>query len=125
VPRNSVNTASEHEEQASLVVWARLQLKRYPGLEMLVAVPNGGYRTKATAGMLKAEGVQAGYPDLLLDVARGPYHGLRIEMKTAIGVVSKEQKDWIERLTRHGYRAVVCRGWVDAKNEIVSYLGLT
>ena len=76
-------TPTEHEEQVALFQWAAANEAQYPSLAMLAAIPNGGYRPMTTAAMLKAEGVKAGYPDILLDVARGPYHGLRIELKRA------------------------------------------
>jgi hypothetical protein len=32
---------SEHDEQAALVTWARYNLARLPGIELLFAIPNG------------------------------------------------------------------------------------
>ena len=123
MPKTKQLHASEHDEQSALLRWSELQVGRYPELEMLAAVPNGGLRTKATAGKLKAEGVKPGYLDLQMLVPRGPFHGLLIEMKSMTGSTSKEQKEWISRHTKYGYRAVVCKGWVAARDEIVSYLG--
>ncbi len=59
---------TEHEEQVALFQWA--ERSGIPELELMTAIPNGGYRHPATAAHLKAEGVQAGYPDILIDVAR-------------------------------------------------------
>jgi hypothetical protein len=53
---------SEEVDQINLIQWARLQ----PRLQLLHAIPNGGARSKATAGRLKAAGVLAGMPDLHL-----------------------------------------------------------
>lgn len=97
-------------------------------LDMLHATPNGGKRDMRTALTLKATGVKAGYPDISLDVARHKYHGLRIELKRpggeerAKGTVSDEQRRWILRLTRECYKAVVCVGWEQARDEIKNYL---
>ena len=115
---------SEHEEQKALFDWARLAQGVFPELRMMAAVPNGGLRTKAVAGKLKAEGVKAGYPDIVLDVARGGYHGMRIEMKSATGRTSPEQKSWLADLVREGYHAVVCHGFEEAQAAIVKYLQL-
>ena len=40
------------------------------------------------------------------------------------GRVSYEQKAWIMTLNSFGYRAVVCRGWDEAREEIEHYLGV-
>jgi hypothetical protein len=113
---------SEHDEQVALFAWAALS--GIPELEMMTAIPNGGYRHPATASMLKAEGVKAGYPDILVDVARGPWHGLRIELKVKPNKPTPEQGAWIERLRAQGYRAVVCYGAQEAIDAILEYLGI-
>jgi hypothetical protein len=114
--------ASEHEHQVSLVEWASLAQKSIPDLDMLAAIPNGGFRHKATAGKLKAEGVRAGYPDLVLNVPRGKYHGLFIELKSMTGSTSAAQKEWLAKLNAAGNHAVVCKGWIAAREVIVWYL---
>jgi len=43
-------------------------------------------------------------------------------MKTETGSIRKEQREWIAYLTEVGYRAVVCRGWEQARDEIINYL---
>ena len=114
----------EHDEQAALFRWAEANEGAHPELAMLHATPNGGYRPVHTAVMLKAEGVKAGYPDISLDVPRGRFHGLRIELKRAGGVgrVSAEQQEWIDRLRYYGYCAVVCYGAAEAQQCIMAYL---
>lgn len=118
----------EHMEQAALVSWARANERSRPELRMLLAIPNGGARSKATAGRLKAEGVRAGVPDLALPVARGGFHGLWIEMKSPAtpgkraGVLSSEQRRWIVDLSREGFCAVVAYGWDEAREFIEEYL---
>jgi hypothetical protein len=113
---------SEHTEQATLIRMCQWNASRYPGLDLLYANPNGGDRHRVVAAKMKAEGTRRGIPDLTLPVARGGYHGLYIEMKTATGRPSKEQIEWIRRLQAEGYRAVVCRGWQAAWHEIETYL---
>ena len=113
---------TEHQEQAMLIAWARMTETQYPELALLHAIPNGGWRHKATAGKLKAEGLKPGVPDLCLPVARHGYHGLYLEMKSRKGRVRQSQKWWLDRLNEQGYHAVVCKGFASAVDVIVQYL---
>lgn len=118
-------TPTEGEEQATLFHWADMVKGKYPELQLLFHIPNGGERRKSEAARMKAEGVKPGVPDLFLPVARGGYHGMFIEMKRREGGrVSKEQKVWQADLLRQGYCACVCRGWEDAKVMIEGYLDM-
>lgn len=119
---NPIVRTSEHVEQVTLMRWAALQERRYPELALLYHIPNGEYRAKATAARLKQAGVRSGIPDLDLPVARGPWHGLRIELKAKGGRTSPEQAQWIEALTAEGYLARVCVGWEAARDLILEYL---
>jgi hypothetical protein len=113
---------SEHKEQVALFRWAEFAAARRPELRLLYAIPNGGHRHKAVAARMKAEGVRRGVLDVCLPVARVPYHGLYIEMKTRRGTVSADQKRWIQSLRSQGYRAEVCRGWSAARELIEQHL---
>lgn len=99
---------TEHQHQKTVVDWCKWKSVENPVYGLLFAIPNGGYRSKTTAAMLKAEGVQAGVPDLFLASPKRPYSGLFIEMKTAKGVVRPSQKEWAEKLKRAGYAVHVC-----------------
>ena len=112
----------ESEEQEALFQWAEAMAGKYPCLRLMYHVPNGGHRSAAVAGKLKAEGVKAGVPDICLPSARGGYHGLYIELKAGKNTATKEQKEWLSALSEEGYKAVVCRGWVRASEEIKNYL---
>ncbi|WP_085696471.1 VRR-NUC domain-containing protein [Pseudomonas sp. B26(2017)] len=110
-------------EQADLIEEFDARYPRYARL--LYHVPNGGHRHKATAGKLKAQGVRAGVPDLVLAVARGGYFGLYIEFKAQPPYdadVSPAQYAYIQALNAEGYLAVVCRGSFDAMEAIRAYL---
>ncbi len=120
--RTSAFTASESEEQIALFEWAALSRGKYPALEWLFHIPNGGQRSITTAKRLKAEGVKAGVPDICLPVARGDYHGLFIELKAGKNKATENQERWIAALTANGYKTAVCHGWTAAKDTIVSYL---
>lgn len=113
------NIPTEHAEQVTLIDWYDMQYKD----KALFAIPNGGKRNMVTALKLKAEGVRPGVPDLMLAKVSSGYHGLFIELKrTKGGSTSKEQKQWLQYLNRAGYRAVVCKGWLEAKEVIECYL---
>ncbi|MGE4537621.1 MAG: VRR-NUC domain-containing protein [Desulfovibrio sp.] len=116
---------SEHEEQALVIARAEALAPSVPEMRMLFAIPNGGVRSKATAGKLKVEGVKSGVSDLFLSVARGGYHGLYVEMKAhGSRGASDAQKDWIAAAKSEGYRAEVCVGADAAWVVICEYLGI-
>lgn len=115
---------SEHDEQVLLFKWAKLAQGKWPELGLLYAIPNGGFRHKATAARLKAEGVQAGCPDICLPVARGGYHGLYVELKHLDNTAQDNQKEWLEALSAQGYMAVVAYEFEGARHVIEGYLAL-
>lgn len=120
--RNPRARTSEHVEQSTLMQWAALASRKYPELELLHAIPNGGHRFKHVAAAMRKEGVKPGVPDLCLPVARGKWHGLYIELKAAGGRVSEHQERWISGLRRQGYMAEVVHGWESARDVIIDYL---
>jgi hypothetical protein len=99
-----------HYEQASAYIYSRLH-----------ATPNGGYRTDKTGGEMKDEGQKKGYPDLTLDVARGIYHGLRLELKYGKNTLAPEQIQWLQLLDDEGYYCVACWGAKEAIDVIAAY----
>lgn len=117
--------ASEHEEQCAVMNWAMLMERVYPDLEMLFSVPNGARTSMGTAKKLKAEGLKAGIPDLILLVPRGKWHGLLIEMKrekAPPSSLSEAQRWWRDHLIAQGYCATVAFGSLQAINMIEEYL---
>ncbi len=115
----------EKMEQALALLW--LECTSPHAFSMTTANPMGGYRPNGSGGQIKGEGAKLGYPDLLMDVPKQGYHGLRIEMKkySISAKASKEQEEWLTRLASEGYRAVLCRGHQAAIHVFQSYLGLT
>jgi hypothetical protein len=114
---------TENQEQAALFEWAKLSEWKHPELKLLHAIPNGGLRDARTAAVLQRTGVKSGVPDLCLPVARGGFHGLYIELKRLKGgVLSINQKTWLGLLAKEGYKAVMCRGWLEARDTILDYL---
>ena len=69
----------ESGHQEALFSWAAYRTEIMPELQYMYHVPNGGKRDKATAAVLKRQGVKAGVPDIMLPAARAGYHGLYIE----------------------------------------------
>lgn len=126
----------EGEEQAALFRWAQFQSGKYPELDLMFHIPNGGKRGKAEAARFKAEGVKAGVPDIFFPKAKWIetkrpgggfdnrfYCGLFVEMKRISGgTVSAEQDRWLEELRRAGYAAEVARGWEAAAAIILDYI---
>lgn len=107
------DTPTEHFEQREFVRWFR---QTHPGVRIF-AIPNGGVRSLATAGRLKAEGVTKGVPDLFIPAWR-----LWIEMKRIKGgILSAEQKDWMKYLESVGYRAIMCKGAEDAMRQVIDF----
>jgi hypothetical protein len=112
-------------EQAALMVELRLRMPEVA--DLIYHVPNGGHRVKAVAAKLKAQGVKAGIPDLVLPMARGGYFGLYIEFKATPpndAAISTSQHERIRKLNEQGYLAVVCRGHFDAMEQFRAYLRL-
>lgn len=112
-------------EQAALM--AELRARMPEVADLIFHVPNGGHRVKAVAAKLKAQGVKAGIPDLVLPMARGGFFGLYIEFKATPphdAAISDSQHERIRKLNAQGYLAVVCRGHFDTMEQIRAYLRL-
>lgn len=114
----------EANEQEALFRWAALACGRFPELDLLYHIPNGGSRNRLEAANLKRQGVKAGVPDLCLPAARGKFHGLYIEMKYGKNKTSEKQNKWLTALQSQGYAAAVCYGWQEAQELITKYLEL-
>lgn len=128
-----------HEEQKlqiECVAWFRAQ---YPHYAMLLTHPinEGGRNTGRIGGIHKAEGTQAGVPDLLLFMPaeyheRVPndewlfnyvsYAGLGIEFKTVKGKQSKEQKEFQKMFEAACYKYIVVRDFDGFRREVNDYI---
>jgi hypothetical protein len=115
----------ESDLQAALITWKNTLVRIYPSLEWFHAVPNGGKRDSREAQGLKGQGVTAGILDLALDVARGGFHGFKLELKKPGGKCakpSKEQEKYIEFVTAEGYFCAVSNDFVECKSLVLDYL---
>ena len=91
----------EHTEQRNFV-----SLFRKTFHPKIIAIPNGGHRSKSLAAKLKLEGVVSGVSDLFV-----PEWLAWVEMKRVSGgSVSGPQKEWGEYVKSLGHIFVVCRG---------------
>ena len=119
---------TEESHQKALMSWCALNLDKYPELRWLHHSPNGGYRNKREAANFKIMGVKSGFPDLILLVPRGEWHGLLIELKHPSmkgkknDGASEAQLGWGEFLINGGYGFKLCHGWKDARDTLVQYL---
>jgi len=123
----------EHDEQVTVISWAKMNEFQLPELALLHAIPNGMYvvggvkRRKGVIDKMKAEGMKPGVLDLFWPVARGTWHGLYIEMKRrdkSLSKVSDEQKWWIKKLHEQGYYVSVCWGADEAILTLTEYYNL-
>lgn len=90
-------------------------------------VPNGGYRRKAEAGILRAMGVKRGVPDLIIlaTVGSDPFTGF-IEVKRpwkkgdkrARGRLSPDQESWRDTLKGMGFEWVLVESIDDMLNAL-------
>lgn len=123
--KTSKQRVTEAEEQKALMQWAKWQEGRYPELKMLMHIPNEGKRSKRYGAELKRMGLKAGFPDLGLLVPNKKYAGLFIELKAdKTKSMTKEQKEWLEKLNSYGYKAVRCNGSEEAIQIIKKYLNI-
>ena len=105
----------ESEIQQSVVQWFRMKYPNY----IIAAVPNGGFRNAREAAIMQREGVLAGFADLIIISKQ---HILFLELKTPIGVLSKRQKEFQEKVNNLGFQYVVCRSFDQAVMVIVSWI---
>ena len=110
----------EDSLQKTCVQWFSLMYRPYARL--LHHSPNGGKRNAIEAAKFKAMGVRAGFPDLILCVARGGYHGLFIELKTAKGRQTENQKYFQKALEAQGYKYEVVRSLDEFRQIITNYM---
>lgn len=117
-------TFPESQMQQSIIRWWGYKHKElgvsHPAF--LFAIPNGGSRSAITGSILKAEGVRAGIPDLMLAVPNEICKGLFIELKTPKGKPSADQITIMNLLENEGYQVRLCRSVDEAIKVIEEYL---
>lgn len=109
---------TESFEQRQLIQWCRTQ----PWGQYLFHIPNESIGGQGWIVRNRQMGCRKGVPDLMLPIPMKGFHGLFIEMKTQTGRQSEDQKRWQSVLNTFGYKAVVCKGWEEAKNVLEEYM---
>lgn len=128
-PRGARRAQPEAVEQRKFAERVRRELAH---LDLLwSAWPNGGKRSPKTGALLKAEGVNAGPPDLWFFEPRTFYSqfgaptycsGLVIEMKAGKNKPTTEQVRWLEGLQRRRWSVAVCYSADEAWDVLLRYL---
>jgi hypothetical protein len=139
-PEQLAKSGSESGHQKALFCHFALKenQQRYPDAKWMFAIPNGKLRNIIDAANLKAEGVKAGVPDIVLPVRRNWYCGMFMELKrqpktiinerfgtvktAKAGKTSTEQNEWLFHLSQQGYYACIAYGWEQAVQEVIQYL---
>lgn len=112
----------EHQLQSRCIRWFRMA---HPTMRHnLFAVPNGGYRTKTTAALLKAEGQLSGVADLILLKRKGKCGALLLEAKVKGNYQSANQKLWQEMIEADGYIYKIFRSLEEFVEIVETYLNL-
>lgn len=112
--------ALEHSLQSRCVRWFRLQ---YPNRRHnLFAVPNGGYRTKTTAALMKDEGQLSSVSDLILLVRKGSCGALLLEAKRKGSYQSDNQKLWQSLIEADGYEYRIFHSLEEFIEIVTEYL---
>ena len=134
-PEDLAKSGMEDGHQAALFCWAAANLARYPQLEWLHSIPNGGQRHIATATKMVATGSRGGVWDIFLPLPiqtewAKQYAGLYIEMKKPEyqnrknGGLSDDQIKFGGYAERVGYYCAVCYTWEEARDVLIKYMEL-
>lgn len=102
----------ERDLQAKCVRWWNES-----GLEgILVHIPNEGKRSRIDCAGLAALGIVAGAPDLLILLPNARAH--LIELKTPIGEMSRQQRDFASVVQRLGHTFSLVRSLEEFKASV-------
>lgn len=143
-PKQQTSTQYEHYEQVNLFSWLALKEERFPELACAYAIPNAAKRSAHQGAWMKAEGMKAGVPDVVLPVMRTVwdpetqesrsgvlprggrnYGGLYIEMKSPDKYPRPNQREWADRLEAAGQKVIRrCTTWQEAAKHMLEYLGV-
>lgn len=109
--------------QVAFIQWVRMAENHDDRLKLLFHPANGGKRNPREAGRLKAAGVLAGVPDIILPVPAGGFCGLAIEFKAPKnGRATDSQLEYIDRLVKHGWLVMICTCPLAAIKTVKDYL---
>lgn len=112
--------------QAKIMLWWDAHCEDFDAKPSELAhIPNGLISARLKNKVVPL-GVRRGYPDLMMPIPRGIYHGLFIELKAPdvdVGRgLSREQRVVLKRLSDRGYLAVAINDFDTAVRVITDYL---
>jgi hypothetical protein len=105
---------AQPEQQIQKALFTHIRARAQPGM-FAFHVPNGGYRRKTEAAILKGLGVKAGVPDVIC-IHRGKVYAL--ELKAAGGRLSPKQRETTDALREAGATVRVATGLDDALKQL-------
>lgn len=121
-PEDLAKAGTEHSHQMALFCWMSQQLDKWPELEWVFAIPNGGERNPAVAARLRAEGVKSGVSDIFIPIGKCGYAGFFIEMKKPGGKESANQKKFGAFVKDQDYLYACFDHWEKARDAIMWYM---
>lgn len=122
-PEQYAKSGTEFAEQTAFFMWAALEKRKYPELELMFAIKNEEKSgSKIVGGRFKASGVKADIPDTFLPVARKGCHGLFIEFKRRGKKARPSQAEMGANLQAEGYGWCCLDSWEKARDIVIEYL---
>ena len=112
----------EQELQFECAKWLKKALHVRGLPQVFYHVANEGQHKAYYRAKMKAQGVLAGVPDIVLPLRSGEYPGLYLELKAGAGSPSKEQKIFLEAVAKEGYLALVVNDFDTFRECLTSYL---
>lgn len=100
---------SEASDMTCVADYRNIIANQDPRWQLLTHVPNGGLRHPRVGAQLRAQGVQAGFPDWIFPIPNSLGQILFIEQKFGKNTLSPEQKWWFEQLTGAGHTCLIAR----------------
>lgn len=92
----------------TVLEWASVDPLIKPYRRFILHYPNESKRTPRYGKLLKRMGMRKGVSDLFIAVPRHGYGGAWIELKSTKGVLSREQKAFLEDMNSQNYYTSVC-----------------
>lgn len=117
-PARARTAPSEGQLHRAVVKW--LEWQEQLGRLTFAHVPNEGRRSRITGARLKALGMRAGFPDLVLF---GHFGCGVIELKSKDGKVRPNQIEWAARFDHFEIPHAICRSLEDVIQTIDGWCG--
>lgn len=115
--RAEVIAVHGEEDKLHIAIVNLLRATALPGV-VYWHCPNGGLRSKREAARFRAMGVLAGVADISISLPGGRF--LFLEVKSQRGVVSKEQRGFLDAMVANGHFVAVVRSLEDAAKALSS-----